>query len=401
MDEKKTPEIKEEFKEEVKAGAEDVKAEVEAKAEEVKAEAEAKVEAETKVKEVKTGAEEKVAEAKTEVNAAEEKVESKLTEAKEATKVVEEKVEAKVEAKAETKAPVKQEEKKAEVKAEAKPAEKKAEAKPAEKKTEVKAEAKPAEKKSVEKPAEKPAETKAPAKKPAPKKAAAKAEEVEEKKPSVWAKIQEVIPLKNVKNGLIDENPIFVQVLGMCPTLAVTTSGKNGLGMGLATTVVLMLSNLVISFLRNVIPDKVRIPAFIVVIASFVTVVDLLLQGFVPSLYASLGLFIPLIVVNCVILGRAEAYASKNKPVASLLDGLGMGLGFALALTILGSVREILGAGSVFGVKVMEGIFKILPFFESIFGPYQPISIMILAPGAFIALGIILAIFNKIRSKEA
>ncbi len=207
--------------------------------------------------------------------------------------------------------------------------------------------------------------------------------------------------MKTIKNGIIDENPIFVQVLGMCPTLAVTTSAKNGLGMGLATTTVLIMSNLVISLLREIIPDKVRIPAFIVVIASFVTIVDRLLQGFLPPLYESLGLFIPLIVVNCIILGRAEAYASKNKPINSVLDGLGMGLGFAFALTILGSVREILGAGSIFGVKLMEGLFNLVPSLNTIFGGYQPIAIMILAPGAFIALGIILAIFNHIRSKEA
>ncbi len=207
--------------------------------------------------------------------------------------------------------------------------------------------------------------------------------------------------VKTVKNGIIDENPIFVQVLGMCPTLAVTTSGKNGIGMGLATTAVLILSNLVISLLRNIIPDKVRIPAFIVVIASFVTVVDLLLQGFIPSLYQSLGLFIPLIVVNCVILGRAEAYASKNTVVSSIADGLGMGLGFTLALTILGTVREFLGAGSFFGFKAMEGLFDAVPALNVVFGSYQPISIMILAPGAFIALGAILAVFNHIRSKEA
>ncbi len=207
--------------------------------------------------------------------------------------------------------------------------------------------------------------------------------------------------VKTVKNGIIDENPIFVQVLGMCPTLAVTTSGKNGIGMGLATTAVLILSNLVISLLRNIIPDKVRIPAFIVVIASFVTVVDLLLQGFLPSLYESLGLFIPLIVVNCVILGRAEAYASKNTVVSSVADGLGMGLGFTLALTILGTVREFLGAGSFFGFKAMENLFDAVPALSTIFGNYQPISIMILAPGAFIALGAILAVFNHIRNKEA
>ncbi len=204
---------------------------------------------------------------------------------------------------------------------------------------------------------------------------------------------------KRLKTGIIDENPVFVQVLGMCPTLAVTTSGNNGLGMGLATTSVLIMSNLVISMLRNIIPAKVRIPAFIVVIASFVTIVDLLLQGFVPSLYDSLGLFIPLIVVNCVILGRAESFASKNTPVQSIFDGLGMGLGFTFALTLLGIVREFLGAGSVFGVKIMEGIFNILPFLKTFFGDYQPIAIMILAPGAFIALGCLMAGINVIKAK--
>lgn len=191
---------------------------------------------------------------------------------------------------------------------------------------------------------------------------------------------------KRIKAGIIDENPVFVQVLGMCPTLAVTTSAQNGMGMGLATTAVLIMSNLVISLLRNIIPAKVRIPAFIVVIASFVTVVDLLLQGFVETLYASLGLFIPLIVVNCVILGRAEAFASKNTPLMSVADGLGMGLGFTFALTLLGMVRELFGAGTVFGLQVMP---------ES----YQPIAILILAPGAFLVLGLLLAGFNYINDR--
>lgn len=205
---------------------------------------------------------------------------------------------------------------------------------------------------------------------------------------------------QRLKTGIIDENPVFVQVLGMCPTLAVTTSANNGLGMGLATTAVLVMSNLVISLLRNIIPSKVRIPAFIVVIASFVTIVDLLLQGFVPSLYASLGLFIPLIVVNCVILGRAESYASKSGPIDALFDGIGMGLGFTFALTLLGVVREFLGAGQIFGIKIMEGLFGALPFLETLFGPYQPISIMILAPGAFIVLGCLMAAINHIKTKE-
>lgn len=205
--------------------------------------------------------------------------------------------------------------------------------------------------------------------------------------------------LKRLRIGIIDENPVFVQVLGMCPTLAVTTSAENGVGMGLATTAVLVMSNLVISSLRHIIPSKVRIPAFIVVIASFVTVVDLLLQGFVPALYASLGLFIPLIVVNCVILGRAESFASKNNVLDSIFDGLGMGLGFTLALGLLGFVREFLGAGAIFGFKVMDTLFENVPILDTIFGGFQPISIMILAPGAFIALGVLLAVFNHLKNK--
>lgn len=190
--------------------------------------------------------------------------------------------------------------------------------------------------------------------------------------------------IKRLKNGIVDDNPVFVQVLGMCPTLAVTTSGENGLGMGLASTAVLVMSNLVISLLRHVIPAKVRIPAFIVIIASFVTIVDLLLQAFKPELYQSLGLFIPLIVVNCVILGRAEAYASKNNGINSFFDGLGMGLGFTFALTLIGVTRELLGVGTVFGMMVMPA-------------GYVPASIFILAPGAFIVLGILLAIFNTLK----
>lgn len=185
-------------------------------------------------------------------------------------------------------------------------------------------------------------------------------------------------------NGILKENPTFVLMLGMCPTLAVTTSAVNGLGMGLTTMVVLALSNLFISLLRKVIPDKVRIPAFIVVIASFVTVAELLLKAYIPFLYDALGLYIPLIVVNCIILGRAEAYASKNGPVVSLFDGIGMGLGFTAALTIIGAVRELLGAGELFGVMVMP---------ES----YVPCSIFILAPGAFFVLAALTAIQNKIK----
>ena len=191
-----------------------------------------------------------------------------------------------------------------------------------------------------------------------------------------------------LKRGIITENPTFVQVLGMCPTLATTTAAINGLGMGLSVTVILMCSNLVISLLRNVIPNKIRIPAFIVIIATFVTVVDLFLQAFFyDSLYKSLGLFIPLIVVNCIILARAEAFASKNDPVSSLFDGLGMGLGFTVALTLLGSVREILGAGTIFGLQIIPSAIT-------------PAVIMIMAPGGFIVLGILLAVFNHIRARK-
>lgn len=192
---------------------------------------------------------------------------------------------------------------------------------------------------------------------------------------------------KQLKQGIIDENPILVQVLGTCPTLAVTTSATNALGMGLATTSVLIGSNFMIALLRKIIPSKVRIPAYIVIIATFVTIVDLLLQGFVPSLYDSLGLFIPLIVVNCIVLGRAEAFASKNTTFTSTIDGIGMGLGFTAALLVLGAVREILGAGKLFGIVLLKPEF------------YQPITIFVLAPGAFIALGIIFAIYNSVKAK--
>lgn len=185
-------------------------------------------------------------------------------------------------------------------------------------------------------------------------------------------------------NGIVKENPTFVLMLGMCPTLAVTTSAINGLGMGLTTMVVLALSNVFISLLRNIIPDKVRIPAFIVIIASFVTIVQLLLEGFIPSLYDSLGIYIPLIVVNCIILGRAEAYAYKNPVIPSLFDGIGMGLGFSVALTCIGAVRELLGAGEIFGIHVMPD-------------SYVPISIFIMAPGAFFVLATLTAIQNKVK----
>lgn len=185
-------------------------------------------------------------------------------------------------------------------------------------------------------------------------------------------------------NGIVKENPTFVLMLGMCPTLAVTTSAINGLGMGLTTMVVLALSNAFISLLRNVIPGKVRIPAFIVIIASFVTMVELLLEGFLPALYDALGIYIPLIVVNCIILGRAESYASKNPVIPSLFDGIGMGLGFSFALTCMGAVRELIGAGTLFGVTVMP---------ES----YVPCSIFIMAPGAFFVLSVLTAIQNKVK----
>lgn len=193
---------------------------------------------------------------------------------------------------------------------------------------------------------------------------------------------------ERLKNGIIDENVTFVQVLAMCPTLAVTSSASNGIGMGLASTVVLMGSNLVISLLRKVIPDKIRIPAFIVVIAAFVTLLQFLMQGFVPGLYKSLGIFIPLIVVNCVILGRAEAYASKNPPTPSIFDGLGQGLGFTLSLTVIGMIRELLGAGQLFKHQIMPASF-------------QPALIMILAPGAFFTLGILMAIINNHKLKKS
>ena len=203
---------------------------------------------------------------------------------------------------------------------------------------------------------------------------------------------------KNVErlyNGVIKENPTFVLMLGMCPTLAVTTSAINGLGMGLSTTVVLTLSNVIISALRNLIPSRVRMPAFIVVVASFVTIVQFLVQGFVPSLYAALGIYIPLIVVNCIILGRAESYASKNPIVPSLFDGLGMGLGFTVSLTIIGLVRELLGAGQMFGKQV-------LPLADASAGVagYTPITIFILAPGAFFVLAILVAVMNVVRQKS-
>lgn len=192
-------------------------------------------------------------------------------------------------------------------------------------------------------------------------------------------------------NGLINENPTFVLMLGMCPTLAVTTSAINGLGMGLTTTVVLTLSNIIISALRKVIPSKVRIPAFIVIIASFVTVVGQFLEAYLPALNSALGMFIPLIVVNCIILGRAEAFASKNGIFASALDGLGMGLGFSLALTLIGCVREILGSFSIFGIS-----FKV-PLEAA---GLSPVAIFVMAPGAFFVLAAIIAVMSVIRDKQ-
>ncbi|MGE4287108.1 MAG: RnfABCDGE type electron transport complex subunit E [Salinivirgaceae bacterium] len=189
--------------------------------------------------------------------------------------------------------------------------------------------------------------------------------------------------MKNFTKGLLKENPVFVLLLGMCPTLGVTTTAVNGMGMGLATTFVLVMANIVVSLVKNGIPDKVRIPAFIVIIASFVTVVELTMQAYLPSLFESLGLFIPLIVVNCIVLGRAEAFASKNNVLSSAIDGLGMGLGFTLALTILGAVREFFGSGMVFGLQIFDSNYGMLVF--------------ILAPGAFIALGYLILLVNKLN----
>ena len=192
--------------------------------------------------------------------------------------------------------------------------------------------------------------------------------------------------LKNFTKGFIKENPVFVLFLGLCPVLGTTTSAINGLGMGLATAFVLTMSNLVISIIKNFIPDKVRIPAFIVIIASFVTIVELTMQAYVPALFEALGLFIPLIVVNCIVLGRAEAFASKNSLLSSVIDGFGMGLGFTLALVMLGGVREILGSGSIFGFKFIQG---------------DGMLLFVLAPGAFIALGYLIMLMQKIKSKLA
>lgn len=189
-------------------------------------------------------------------------------------------------------------------------------------------------------------------------------------------------PVERLYNGIIKENPTFVLMLGMCPTLAVTTSAINGLGMGLTTMVILAMSNMMISLLRKVIPDGVRMPAYIVVVASFVTIVQFLLQGFIPSLYSALGIYIPLIVVNCIILGRAEAYASKNGVISSLFDGIGMGLGFTVGLTSIGIVRELIGSGKIFGIELFDG----------------GATIFVLAPGAFFVLAMLVAIQNKVKA---
>ena len=193
--------------------------------------------------------------------------------------------------------------------------------------------------------------------------------------------------IKVLSNGLFAENPTFIQLLGMCPTLAVTTSLINAIGMGLSATFVLIFSNLVISLLRKFIPSKIRIASYIVVIAAFVSVIEMLLKAYLPSISDALGLFIPLITVNCIILARAESFASKNKPVPSVFDGLGMGLGFTLGLSVLGTVREILGAGQILGFSIFGAGFK-------------PALMFILPPGAFLALGIILAVYNMIKDKK-
>ncbi len=190
----------------------------------------------------------------------------------------------------------------------------------------------------------------------------------------------------NFSKGFFRENAVFVLLLGLCPTLGVTTSAFNGLGMGLATTFVLLMSNVVVSIIKKLIPDKVRIPSYIVIIASFVTIVELVMQAWLPDLFNALGIFIPLIGVNCLLLGRAEAFASKNNLLTSAVDGLGMGLGFSMALTMLGAVREILGSGSIFGLKFLPG---------------EGMLVFVLAPGAFLALGYLIVLVNKVNKKKA
>jgi len=201
-------------------------------------------------------------------------------------------------------------------------------------------------------------------------------------------KLKKNTPLERLWNGIIKENPTFILMLGMCPTLAITTSAINGVGMGLSTAAVLVMSNLVISLLRKIIPGQVRMPAYIVIVASFVTIIEMLLHAFVTPVYDSLGIFIPLIVVNCIILGRAEAYASKNKVIPSIFDGLGMGLGFTLALTLIGLLREFLGAGTLFGMQVIPDVIP-------------PIAIFVLAPGAFFVLACLTALQNKLNAPSA
>ena len=192
--------------------------------------------------------------------------------------------------------------------------------------------------------------------------------------------------LERLYNGLIKENPTLVLMLGMCPTLAVSTRAMNGIGMGLSTTAVLILSNLVISLLRKVIPDQVRLPSYIVIVASLVTVTELLIEAYLPSVYEALGIYIPLIVVNCIILGRAEAYANKNKPLLSVMDGIGMGLGFTVALTLTGAVRELLGSGTVFGAQVLPAT-------------VEPIGIFVQPPGAFLVIALFIIIMNAVGIK--
>ena len=217
---------------------------------------------------------------------------------------------------------------------------------------------------------------------------------------SLWQETREVRILnkciERLYNGIIKENPTLVLTLGMCPTLAVTTSAINGIGMGLSSTVVLALSNLMISLLRKAIPDGVRMPAFIVVVASFVTMVQFLMQGFLPSLYDSLGIYIPLIVVNCIILGRAESYASKNPVLPSIFDGIGMGLGFTFGLTCIAIVREFIGTGAIFGVQI-------LPLADAAAGKggYVPVTIFILPAGAFLVLAFLVAGMNKLKKRAA
>lgn len=193
--------------------------------------------------------------------------------------------------------------------------------------------------------------------------------------------------LERLYNGIVKENPTFVLMLGMCPTLAVTTNALNGLGMGVATMAVLIMSNLLISLLRKIIPDGVRVPVYIIIIASFVTITEMLMHAYVTPLYNSLGIFIPLIVVNCIILGRAESYASKHSAFLSIFDGIGVGLGFTIGLTAIGIVRELLGGGTLFGKQIMPQ-------------SYEPISIFILAPGAFLVLSLLCALMNKVKSKN-